>query len=77
MATRRQELERAVRAKKAELWGKQPRYRAVRSNKYVSTDPYGNKPKLELLNWFLTADQEDILDNIKNGGEDYGFLYYR
>jgi hypothetical protein len=75
---RRIALEKEVANKKRHLWGNREKFNATRSRMYTIVDANGNIPKTRLLEWFLTADREEIEEKLKAPqNDDYSFLFYR
>jgi len=61
-----------VEQRKAELFGNRPRWDKEKSDRAIREKP----PSLANMRWALDADDEDILDAIREDPDTYHFLMY-
>jgi hypothetical protein len=69
----RNRLTGLLRAKKEQLFGGRPRWNEERSNRYIRERP----PSMAKLRWAVNiAEEEDLLDAIREDPAEYSFLGY-
>lgn len=71
-AAERRRLTAAVEDRKRELFGDRPRWNKERSDRAIREKP----PSLKLLRWALEADENELIDAIRESPETYRFLGY-
>lgn len=68
----RTSLEAQLEDRKRQLWGDSPRWSDNKSQDNIRKYP----PTLAQIRWALQADDEDIIDAIRENPDTYKFLYY-
>lgn len=71
-ANRRNMLLRQFEQKKEQLWGNRPRWKKERANMSLRK----SNPSMALLRWALEADEEELLDALRDDRETYRFIGY-
>lgn len=70
--SRRESLMRKVAERKRQLWGDQPRWDDQRAEQHIRQKPITNR----LLQWFLNADESELIDAIREDSETFYFVGY-
>ena len=71
-AAERAKLTREVERKKEQMFGQSPRWNAEKSRKHMADKP----PSLAKMRWVLDADEQDILDAVREDYEAFSWFGY-
>jgi hypothetical protein len=73
----RSRLMSQVRARKYRLWGESHKFNDRRANRVINGGFDGkHSPSNAMLKWAIAATEDELLEAMTSGDEDYSFLWY-